>query len=85
MLIAALDQKRQITSRFAACFQDYRNPDRVEHSVETLISQRVYGLVQGYENLNDHDQLRHNPMFAVVGKLSASDAVGALLGRQEYA
>ena len=50
----------------------------MEHSLETLVAQRVYGLVQGYEDLNDHDQLRHDPMFAVaLGKLSASDAVGA--------
>jgi hypothetical protein len=77
-LIAALDQKRQITSRFAACFQDYRDPSRVEHTLETLVAQRVYGLVQGYEDLNDHDQLRHDPMFAVaLGKLSATNAVGA--------
>ena len=70
-LIAALDQKRQITSRFAACFQDYRDPKRVEHTLETLVAQRVYGLVQGYEDLNDHDQLRHDPMFAVaLGKQS---------------
>jgi hypothetical protein len=52
MLIAALDQKRQITARFATCFQDYREPSRIEHSLETLIAQRVYGLVQGYEDLN---------------------------------
>lgn len=77
-LIAALDQKRQITARFAACFQDYRNPARVEHSLETLVAQRVYGLVQGYEDLNDHDQLRHDPMFAVaLGKLSTNNAMGA--------
>ena len=79
-LIAALDQKRQITARFAACFQDYRNPARVEHSLETLVAQRVYGLVQGYEDLNDHDELRHDPMFAVaVGKLSATDVACAPL------
>ena len=80
MLIAALDQKRQITSRFAACFQDYRTPSRVEHSLETLVAQRVYGLVQGYEDLNDHDQLRQDPVFAVaVGKLSATDVACAPL------
>ncbi len=77
-LIAALDQKRQITTRFAACFQDYRDPERVEHTLESLVAQRVYGLVQGYADLNDHDQLRHDPMFAVaLGKLSASETVGA--------
>lgn len=77
-LIAALDQKRQITSRFAACFQDYRNPARVEHSVESMVAQRIYGLVQGYEDLNDHDQLRHDPMKAVaLGKLISTDAACA--------
>lgn len=63
-LIAGLDQKLKITSRFAACFQDYRQPNRVEHSIESLVAPRVYGLVQGYEDLNDHEQLRHDPMFA---------------------
>lgn len=51
MLIAALDQKRQISNRFAACFQDYRDQTRVEHSLQRLIAQRVYGLLQGYEDL----------------------------------
>jgi hypothetical protein len=69
-LIADLDQKLKITSRLAACFQDYRHPNRVEHSLESLVAQRVYGLVQGYEDLNDHDQLRCDPMFALaVGKI----------------
>lgn len=50
----------------------------MEHTLETLVAQRVYGLVQGYEDLNDHDQLRHDPMFAVaLGKQSASDGGGA--------
>lgn len=69
-LIADLDQKLKITSRLAACFQDYRQPNRVEHSLESLVAQRVYGLVQGYEDVNDHEQLRHDPMFALaVGKI----------------
>lgn len=71
-LIADLDQKLKITSRLAACFQDYRQPNRVEHSLSTLVAQRVYGLVQGYEDVNDHEQLRHDPMFAL--------AVGKILG-----
>lgn len=71
-LIAGLDQKLKITSRLAACFKDYRQPNRVEHSIESLVAQRVYGLVQGYEDLNDHDQLRHDTMFALaVGKIIA--------------
>ncbi len=78
MLIAELDQKRQITSRFAKCFQDYREANRIEHSLKTLIAQRVYGLVQGYEDLNDHEQLRYDPTFAVaLGKLSATNVACA--------
>ena len=69
-LIADLDQKLKLTSRLAACFQDYRQPNRIEHSLSTLVAQRVYGLVQGYEDLNDHEQLRHDPMFALaIGKI----------------
>jgi hypothetical protein len=56
MLIAALDQKRLFTNRFAACFQDYRDQTRVEHSLPSLIAQRVYGLIQGYEDLNDQER-----------------------------
>lgn len=85
-LIAALDQKRQITARFAACFQDYRDPNRVEHTLEALVAQRVYGLVQGYEDLNDHDQLRHDPMFALgTGETECTRDGGCPNGWQEYA
>lgn len=79
-LIAGLDQKLQITSRFAGCFQDYREPNRIEHSLQSLIAQRVYGLVQGYEDLNDHEQLRHDPMLAVaVGKVIGSGSEEVVL------
>lgn len=64
-LIAEIDKKLQITSQFAQCFQDYRKPNRIDHSIESLITQRVYGLVMGYEDLNDHEELRHDPMFAL--------------------
>ncbi|MCC5669327.1 transposase [Nostoc sp. CHAB 5784] len=68
-LIAELDRKREITSRLAACFKDYRKQNRIEHSVSSLIAQRVYGLVMGYEDINDHETLRHDVMFALsVGK-----------------
>lgn len=68
-LIAELDRKREITSRLAACFKDYREQNRIEHSVSSLIAQRVYGLVMGYEDINDHETLRHDVMFALaVGK-----------------
>lgn len=64
-LITEIDRKLQITSKFAQCFQDYRKPNRIDHSIENLIKQRIYGLVMGYEDLNDHEELRHDQMFAI--------------------
>lgn len=73
-LIAELDRKRGITSRLARCFKDYRNINRVAHSVKSLIAQRIYGLIMGYEDLNDHEELRHDPMFALaLGKIVGSE------------
>ena len=57
-----------LTKRFAACFEDKRDPDLVEHSVETLLRQRVMGLAMGYEDLNDHDRLRHDPVLALLAE-----------------
>ena len=58
--------------RLAGCFQDGRDPELIEHSVRTLVMQRVVGIALGYEDLNDHDQLRHDPVLAVLaGKLKA--------------
>ena len=69
-----IDQKLQIMRRFADCFVDARESGRVEHSVEELLRQRVFGLALGYEDLNDHDQLRLDPLLAMaVGK---RDVVG---------
>ncbi|MFM7408451.1 MAG: transposase [Cuspidothrix sp.] len=64
-LIAEIDRKLQITSRLAKCFQDYRNPEKTLHPIESLLTQRIYGLIMGYEDLNDHEELRHDPMFAL--------------------
>jgi Transposase DDE domain group 1 len=64
-----------LTRRFSACFADRRNPGLVEHSVETLVRQRVMGLAMGYEDLNDHDELRHDPVLALLAeKLEAKRA-----------
>jgi DDE family transposase len=58
--------------RFATCFHDERRPHLIEHEVVTLVGQRVFAVALGYEDLNDHDQLRHDPMMAVLaGKLEA--------------
>ena len=56
-LIAELDTKREITSRFAKCFKHYRDPNKVLYPVHNLIAQRIYGLIMGYEDINDHEIL----------------------------
>ena len=56
----------------AGCFTDGRRQDRIEHRVETLIAQRIHGVALGYEDLNDHDELRHDPVLGLVsGKAEA--------------
>ena len=66
LLLREVEKRFGILKRFAACFRDYRDPERIEHSVETLISQRVYGIALGYEDLNDHDSLRHDVVMGVM-------------------
>lgn len=69
LLLAEVDRRLGLLELFAACFKDHRNPDYVEHSIEELVRQRVFGLALGYEDLNDHDELRTDPLLAsVVGK-----------------
>jgi hypothetical protein len=69
LLLRETEQATAIISQFAACFSDHRNPDLIEHTVEELIAQRIYALALGYEDLNDHDDLRCDPLLAVlVGK-----------------
>jgi Transposase DDE domain group 1 len=73
LLLGQVDRGLGLMRRFAQCFTDRRDPRFVEHSVETLVGQRVFGLVLGYEDLNDHDELRKDPVFAVLaGKLKAA-------------
>jgi hypothetical protein len=72
LLLEAADGAIRLVDRFAGCFQDRRRGDLVEHSLTTLVGQRVFGLALGYEDLNDHDQLRRDPMRAFFsGKLAA--------------
>jgi hypothetical protein len=74
LLLRRADRRLNLLPRAAACFRDRRNPAYVEHRIEQLIAQRVYGLGLGYEDLSDHDQLRHDPLLAVVsGKPQAGD------------
>jgi hypothetical protein len=69
LLLREVECKFQFVERFACCFTDHRDPDLIEHTVLDLLKQRVFGLCLGYEDLNDHDQLRHDPLLAIlVGK-----------------
>ncbi len=69
LLLREVEARTGILRRFASCFSDHRDPERVEHSVGELVAQRVLALALGYEDLNDHDALRHDPLLAVlVGK-----------------
>jgi hypothetical protein len=72
LLLGATDRAIRLVDRFACCFKDARSAALVEHEVGTLVGQRVFGLAMGYEDLNDHDELRHDPIMAVLaGKLEA--------------
>ena len=72
LLLGAADRAIGLVRRFAACFVDHRVPDQVEHGLTTLVGQRVFALALGYEDLVDHDALRHDPVLAAVaGKLTA--------------
>jgi hypothetical protein len=75
LLLRQTDRAIGVTGRLAACFHDRRCQEQVEHSVETMVMQRVFGNALGYEDINDHDELRHDPIMAVsAGKLEAGRA-----------
>ena len=83
LLLGATDRVIDLVDRFAACFRDRRRQDLVEHALTALIGQRVFGIALGYEDLNDHDDLRHDPVLAVLaGKLSSKrETCAALAGK----
>ena len=70
LLLGKTDEAIRLVDRLAGCFVDERDPDLIEHTVRTLVGQRVFGMALGYEDLNDHESLRHDPVFgALLGKL----------------
>ena len=80
LLLRETERLTGIIHQFASCFTDHRDPELIEHTVEELVAQRVYALALGYEDLNDHDDLRHDPLLAVlVGK---KDPLGQTRGRK---
>ena len=69
LLLREVEAKFGFIAQFARCFTDHRDPDCVTHTLEELLKQRIFGLCLGYEDLNDHEQLRYDPLLAVlVGK-----------------
>src|SRR6266852_5880986 len=75
LLLGATDRAIGLVGRFAECFIDRRKQELVEHRVATLVGQRVFGIALGYEDINDHDELRRDPVMAVLaGKLEAGRA-----------
>ena len=75
LLLREVEKRRGIIERFAECFQDHREAERIEHRVEELVAQRVYGLALGYEDLNGHEELRRDPLLAALAE--KADPTGA--------
>jgi hypothetical protein len=81
LLLREVERGFGILKRLSGCFRDYRDPERIEHSLESLISQRVYGIALGYEDLNDHDSLRHDVVMGVL--CDKSDPTGEARAREQ--
>ena len=78
LLLRQTDQRLNLLPRLAKCFLDGRNQKLVEHSIQQMVSQRIYGLALGYEDINDHEQLRNDPVFGI---LSGRDDLEPLAGK----
>src|SRR5271154_6758714 len=86
LLLRQTDQRMKLLPRLAECFLDGRNQSMVEHTILEMVSQRVYGLALGYEDINDHEQLRHDPVFGILAgreKLEDPLAGKSTLNRME--
>ena len=79
LLLRETERSTGIIKQFSECFRDYRDPLFVEHSLQSMIGQRVMGLALGYEDLNDHDQLRHDPLIATL--VDKADPTRPLAGK----
>ncbi len=73
LLLREVERKIGLVDRAAACFTDNRRQDRVEHRLGEMLAQRIFGLALGYEDLNDHEQLRHDPLLALLSGKRALD------------
>ena len=90
LLLREVEERTGIIQRLAGCFTDHRDEELIEHSVEELLRQRIFGLALGYEDLNDHDRLRYDPLLATLAgkrdpsggdRLRERDRGKALAGR----
>lgn len=78
LLLRQTEHRIHLLPRLAACFTDFRSQERIEHGVEQMLAQRVYGLALGYEDLNDHDQLRRDPLMNLLaGKREPESALAS--------
>ena len=68
LLLLRVDRRLSLSDQVAACFTDHRDPRRIRHSLRKLVAQRIVGIALGYEDLIDHDQLRHDPVMALVSE-----------------
>ena len=85
-LLRQTDRRMNLLPRLAECFLDGRNQNRVEHTVREMLAQRVYGLALGYEDINDHERLRNDPVFGILagrGELAEPLAGKSTLNRME--
>jgi hypothetical protein len=75
LLARQAEAQVQICQRLAECMQEWREPGKIIHSLQQLVSQRVYQLVGGYEDANDSDVLRHDPIYKIAcGRLPVAEA-----------
>lgn len=79
VLLREVDRRLRLLTRLSECFLDGREQSRVRHSVQAMVSQRVYGLALGYEDLNDHEQLREDPLLMLLA--GSADAESPLAGK----
>lgn len=71
LLLREVDRRLGLIDRLTECLTDPRDPAKIRHDLRTMLVQRIFGLALGYEDLNDHQTLRHDPLFAVLANKPA--------------
>ncbi len=65
LLAGQAEAQAQVCQGLAECINEWRDPNKITHSLKQLVSQRVYQLVGGYEDANDSNRLRHDPIYKI--------------------